>query len=66
MNIALLLEMAAEGAGERVGLVCEGKRWTYGALLAAARGACELIRGSGAHFVALLDESSEASVTGAL
>lgn len=62
MNIALLLEMAAEGAGERVGLVCEGKRWTYGALLAAARGACELIRGSGAHFVALLDESSEASV----
>ena len=62
MNIALLLEMAAEGSADRVGLVCEGKRWTYGALLAAARGACELIRGSGAQFVALLDESSEASV----
>ncbi|MCW1383659.1 fatty acid--CoA ligase family protein [Novosphingobium sp. KCTC 2891] len=62
MNIALLLEMAAEAAADRVALVCDGKRWTYGELLAAARGACELIRDSGAEFVALLDESSEASV----
>jgi len=62
MNIALLLEMAAEAAPDRVGLVCDGKRWTYGDLLAAARGAFELINQSGAEYVALLDESSEAAV----
>ena len=62
MNIALLLEMAAEAAPDRIGLVCEGKRWTYGDLLAAARGAFELIEQSEAQYVALLDESSEAAV----
>ena len=62
MNIALLLEMAAEAAPDRVGLVCDGKRWTYGDLLAAARGAFELIEESGCSHVALLDESSEAAV----
>lgn len=62
MNIALLLEMAAEAAPDRVGLVCDGKRWTYGDLLEAARGAFELIQQSGAQYVALLDESSEAAV----
>jgi len=62
MNIALLLEMAAEAAPDRVGLVCDGKRWTYGELLAAARGAFELITESGAEYVALLDESSEAAL----
>jgi acyl-CoA synthetase (AMP-forming)/AMP-acid ligase II len=62
MNIALLLEMAAEAAPDRVGLVCDGKRWTYGDLLSAARGAFELIEQSGAQYVALLDESSEAAV----
>ena len=62
MNIALLLEMAAEAAPDRVALVCDGKRWTYGDLLAAARGAFELIQESEAEYVALLDESSEAAV----
>ncbi|MYL98074.1 AMP-binding protein [Novosphingobium sp. FGD1] len=62
MNIALLLEMAAEAAPGRTALVCDGKRWTYGDLLAAARGAFELIQQSGAEYVALLDESSEAAV----
>ena len=62
MNIALLLEMAAEAAPDRIGLVCDGKRWTYGELLAAARGAFELIVESDAQYVALLDESSEAAV----
>jgi len=62
MNIALLLEMAAEAAPDRVGLVCDGKRWTYGDLLDAARGAFELIQESEAEYVALLDESSEAAV----
>jgi len=62
MNIALLLEMAADAAPDRIGLVCDGKRWTYTELLAAARGAFELIEQSGAQYVALLDESSEAAV----
>ncbi len=62
MNIALFLEMAAEAAPDRTALVCDGKRWTYAELLAAARGACELISASGASHVALLDESSEAAV----
>lgn len=62
MNIALLLEMAAEAAPDRIGLVCDGKRWTYADLLSAARGAFELIESSQAQYVALLDESSEAAV----
>lgn len=62
MNIALFLEMAAGAEPDRVALVCDGKRWTYAELLAAAQGACALIRQSAAHTVALLDESSEASV----
>jgi len=62
MNIALLLEMAAEAAPDRIALVCDGKRWTYGDLMDAARGAFELIEQSGVDYVALLDESSEAAV----
>jgi len=62
MNIALLLEMAADAAPDRAGLVCDGKRWTYSELLAGARGAFELIQESGVDYVALLDESSEASI----
>jgi acyl-CoA synthetase (AMP-forming)/AMP-acid ligase II len=62
MNISLLLEMAAQAGADRVALVCDGKRWTYGELEAAARGACELIRASKVTHVALLDESSEAAV----
>ncbi|WP_226019187.1 class I adenylate-forming enzyme family protein [Novosphingobium sp. FKTRR1] len=62
MNIALFLEMAALADANRIGLVCDGKRWSYGELDAAARGACALIRASGASHVALLDESSEAAV----
>lgn len=62
MNISLILQMAADAAPDRIGLVCGGKRWTYGALLTAARGAADLIGASGAAHVALLDESSEAAV----
>src|SRR6516165_1219838 len=61
MNISLLLEMAAEGGPDRVGIVCDGKRWTYGELLAGARGAAEVIRQNQCEHVALLDESSEAA-----
>lgn len=62
VNIALLLEMAAEAAPDRTGLVCDGKRWSYAELLSAARGAVGMIEASGASHVALLDESSEAAV----
>lgn len=62
MNIALLLEMAAGAEPDRVALVCDGLRWTYAELDAAARGAAELIRQSKVGHVALLDESSQASV----
>lgn len=62
MNISLLLEMAADAAGDRVALVCNGRRWSYTELLAAARGAAGFIADSGVRYVALLDESSEASV----
>jgi len=61
MNISLVLSMAADAAPERIALVCGGRRWSYGALLAAARGAALEIQASGASHVALLDESSEAA-----
>ncbi len=61
MKISLLLEMAAEAAPERTALVCDGRRWTYTELLRAARGAAQVVAGSGASYVALLDESSEAA-----
>jgi acyl-CoA synthetase (AMP-forming)/AMP-acid ligase II len=62
MNISLILQMAADAAPDRIGLVCGDKRWTYGDLLKAAHGAANLITASGAAHVALLDESSEAAV----
>ena len=61
MNISLVLNMAADAAPERIALVCGGRRWSYGALLSAARGAALEIQASGASHVALLDESSEAA-----
>jgi len=61
MNIALLLQMAAEADPERIGLVCDGKRWSYGALLNAAKGAAENIVNSECKYAGLLDESSEAA-----
>ena len=61
MNISLILQMAADAEPERIGLVCDGRRWSYNALLAAARGAALAFRESGATHVALLDESSEAA-----
>lgn len=53
--------MAAEADPERIGLVCDGRRWSYGALLSAAKGAAELFAANGCDHVALLDESSEAA-----
>ena len=61
MNFSLVLQMAAEAEPERIGLVCDGRRWSYGALWGAARGAAAAIRESGCTHVALLDENSEAA-----
>src|SRR5215471_2514742 len=61
MNISLILQMASDADPERIGLVCEGRRWSYAALLRAAKGAALNISKSTCSHVALLDESSEAS-----
>ncbi len=61
MNISLILQMAADAEPERIGLVCDGRRWSYGSLLRAAQGAATLMQASGATHVALLDENSEAA-----
>jgi acyl-CoA synthetase (AMP-forming)/AMP-acid ligase II len=61
MNISLVLQMAADADPERIGLVCQARRWSYGALWQAAHGAAASIRKSGCSHVALLDESSEAA-----
>jgi acyl-CoA synthetase (AMP-forming)/AMP-acid ligase II len=61
MNISLVLQMAADAEPERIGLVCGGRRWSYGALLQAARAAATDMATSGCSHVALLDESSEAA-----
>jgi acyl-CoA synthetase (AMP-forming)/AMP-acid ligase II len=61
MNISLFLQMTADTDPDRIALVCDGRRWSYGALYRAAQGAARSIRASKATHVALLDESSEAS-----
>jgi acyl-CoA synthetase (AMP-forming)/AMP-acid ligase II len=61
MNLSLILQMAADTDPERTGLVSDGKRWSYSALYAAAKGAALAFRNAGCTHVALLDESSEAS-----
>jgi acyl-CoA synthetase (AMP-forming)/AMP-acid ligase II len=61
MDISLILQMAADAEPERTGLVCDGRRWSYAALLSAARGAAAHVAQSGCTHVALLDESSEAA-----
>jgi len=61
MNISLFLHMAADAEPDRIGLICGPKRWSYGALLDAARGAARAMSRSGCQHVALLDEGSEAA-----
>jgi len=61
MNISLILQMAADAEPDRIGLVCDGRRWSYGALLKAARGAAAAIEAANCTHVGLLDESSEAA-----
>jgi acyl-CoA synthetase (AMP-forming)/AMP-acid ligase II len=61
MNISLILQMAADAEPERIGLVCDGRRWSYRSLWHAAQGAAASIAKSSASHVALLDENSEAA-----
>jgi acyl-CoA synthetase (AMP-forming)/AMP-acid ligase II len=61
MNISLILQMAADAEPDRIGLVCDGRRWSYRSLLRAAQGAAHSISNSGVSHVALLDENSEAA-----
>lgn len=61
MNISLILQMAADAEPERIGLVCDGRRWSYRSLFRAAQGAAASMLSSGATHVALLDENSEAA-----
>jgi len=61
MNISLILRMAVEADPERIGLVCEGRRWRYGALLRASHGASTAMANGVSKHIALLDESSEAA-----
>ncbi|MGO9932571.1 MAG: class I adenylate-forming enzyme family protein [Steroidobacteraceae bacterium] len=61
MNISLVLQMAADAESERIALVSQGRRWSYGELWRAAQGAAGSIAKSGCSHVALLDENSAAA-----
>lgn len=61
MNISLILQMAADAEPERIGLVCDDRRWSYGSLWRAAQGAAASISKAGASHVALLDENGESA-----
>ncbi len=61
MNIALILQMAADTMPDRIGLVCDGKRWSYGELFNATKGAADVFCNNNCDYVALLDESSAAA-----
>jgi len=60
MNLMMLLEMAAQGFGDRRALTSEGHSLRYAELFAAAGAAAEAFRESGAKHVAVLDVSSPA------
>ena len=61
MNIATILDMAAEAFGDRIGVVCGAQRLSYAELRTAAWSAAEAIKASGASYVALLDVTSPAA-----
>ncbi|MDE0272394.1 MAG: fatty acid--CoA ligase family protein, partial [Gammaproteobacteria bacterium] len=61
MNVAMLLQMAAEAGVGRIALTSGGRHYGAAEILAAAGGAAERIRASGCQFVSLLDVSSAAT-----
>ena len=60
MNIAMLLEMAADAFGDREAVRCGSATFDYQGLQRAARGAAATLVASGCRHAALLDESSPA------
>jgi long-chain acyl-CoA synthetase len=64
MNIMMLLEMAAQGLGDRVAFVNGDQRLTYQDLYNAAGCAAEEIKASGCDYAAVLDVSSLAVPVG--
>ena len=61
MNIATLLDMAADTMPDRIAVVCGAESLTYAALAAAARAAASNLQGSGATRLAYLAENSLAA-----
>ena len=64
MNVMMLLEMAAQGCGERVAFTNGQDSLTYQQLYDAAGAGAALIRASGCRYVAMLDVSSLAVPVG--
>ncbi|MBK8308227.1 MAG: acyl--CoA ligase [Gammaproteobacteria bacterium] len=64
MNMMMLLEMAAEGFGERIAFVNGDDALTCRELFDAAGSAAALLQGSGARHLAMLDENSLACPLG--
>ena len=60
MNLMMLLEMAAQGMGEREAVVCDGDRFTSAQLYEAAGRLSRRVRASGAAHLSVLDVSSPA------
>jgi acyl-CoA synthetase (AMP-forming)/AMP-acid ligase II len=60
MNLMMLLEMAAQGMGDRDAVVCDGRRYTSAQLYRAAGLASRRIRESGVAHLSVLDVSSPA------
>ena len=61
MNLAMLLEMAAEAFAERVAVSAENSHYTYGQLWRAAQAAAQKFSASGCAYIALLDTNSVAA-----
>ena len=61
MNIALLLQMAAEACPDRVAITFEGQHYENQALYDAAERAAAMFQSSGCRFVSVLDTSSPAA-----
>ena len=60
MNLMMLLEMAAQGMGDREAVVCDGRRYTSAQLYRAAGRLSRMIRESGVKHLSVLDVSSPA------
>ena len=61
MNLSMILDMAADAFGDRVGVVCGDTRLTYAELRRKAHAAARALQGSGARYLALLDVNSPAA-----